>query len=102
MSSATASSYFAAFARFLPDPAALLEDEFARLARSQRWSPRSKRYKDERRNFLMSEYDHHVGYIGTANGVSQWQDLCRELGIDDPPETITRCKKATTRIPFVT
>lgn len=98
MPSATASSYFLGFSDFVPHPSTSIEQEFARLASSRQWSSGSKRYKQERRKFLLSEYDHHVGYIQTANDVSQWQDLCRELGIDNPPQSIKDCKKVKTII----
>jgi len=93
MPSTIASSYFVAFSDFVPDPSASIEQEFARLARYRQWSPSSKRYKKERRKFLLSEYDHHVGYIQAANNISKWQDLCLELGINDPPQSISDCKK---------
>ena len=86
------SAYSARFPDFIPDPSATLLEEFARLARLRGWQKGSKRYKKERRQYLTSEYDLHIGVIDQGGNLQQFQALCRELGIDDPPDSIRQCK----------
>ena len=86
------SAYFAKFADFTPDPSATVLEEFARLARLRGWKKGGKRYKKERRECLSSEYDLHIGVIDQGGKLQQFQALCRELGINDPPDSIRKCK----------
>lgn len=86
------SAYLARFPEFVPDPSAALLAEFARLANLRHWQHGSKRYKKERRDYLTSEYDLHVGVIDQRGKLQQFQALCRELRIDNPPDSIRQCR----------
>ena len=86
------STYFARFPNFVPDPSAELLTEFARLATACDWKEGSKRYRKERRACLLSEYDQHVGSVDLPGKLQQLQALVSELGIENPPDTITQCK----------
>ena len=98
MSSSTSSTYLSSFAMFKPNASASLEDEFARLAVERHWAPHSKKYKTERRKFLISEYNEHVGYVEVKNKLYHWQELCREVGIRIPPPSITQCRKVLSKL----
>ena len=89
------SAYLAKFPGFVPAPHASLHEEFGQLAISSNWKPNGKRYRREWRDYLMSEYNLHIGVIDETGKLEQLQDLCRELGIQNVPDTITKCKKVS-------
>ena len=86
------STYFSRFAGFIPDPNAEILTEFARLATSRGWKKGGKRYKKERREYLLFEYDEHVGGLVLEGKLEQLQALCHMLGIQEAPNSIKQCK----------
>lgn len=90
--------YFDRFPGFEPDPHRSLNEEFQRLARFQRWNRKSDRYARERRNFLLAEFDQHLGLTERSKKLEDWQALCKELGVKSIPNSIRQCKKVSLAI----
>lgn len=82
--------YFTRFEGFEHDETAALLQEFNRLAITQDWSTHSQRYRKERDKCIAEEFQRHYGR--DDNNLNQWQELCREVGLD-PPTSIKKCKK---------
>ncbi|KAK0654747.1 hypothetical protein B0T16DRAFT_395621 [Cercophora newfieldiana] len=112
-------SHFAKFKseHFTPDDTASFDSEFARLASSQEWIPGSREYTRNRTIALCEELHNHYfsqpsvptikeepeGFCDSDNPVPSeqeateirrngYQALCREVGIDPPPQNIGDCK----------
>jgi len=85
--------YLQAFPEFTPDPRASVVTEFERLAGIKRWRPTSKKYRSQRRKYLLSEYDLNLGNLDKENKLEDFQELCRKLRIKNVPTSITKCKK---------
>jgi hypothetical protein len=80
--------WWSAFPGFTPDPTARFKQEFARLAKEQGWDTVTK--KNMMPEALMAEVEHH--YSGSWNRLDRWQDLCKDLGLEDIPTSITKCR----------
>jgi len=89
---APSSSYFSGFAAqgFTIDPNVPFQDEFARLALHMGWQSGTQTRVEQWRNALESEMGDQYG---DSSKLSGWQALCVEVGIENPPESITKCKK---------
>ncbi|KAL8822354.1 MAG: hypothetical protein Q9191_006913 [Dirinaria sp. TL-2023a] len=85
--------YLARFANFTQDAKATALGTFNKLAKIQGWAPGSEEYEDERITYLLSAYDTHVGCLFQENMLQGLQQLCRELGVDTVPGSITKCKQ---------
>lgn len=88
--SSPSKGYFAKLKTFEPDQEASLVQEFNRLALSQGWSVRSKRYKKEKQKCFAEEFEQEFG--AEEGKLKGWQQLCRDVGIE-PRASITQCKK---------
>lgn len=85
-----ASAFWLQFPGFVPQPKASFKSEFTRLAKSQSWSKETQ--QKCRIVALVSEFSHHYGTCMTS--LEHWQQVCRDVGIDEVPGTITKCRKA--------
>ena len=81
------------FANFVPSPAASFKSEFGRLAQGQGWGKKQKHKQ------LVALLTSDVTfYWGEDEGkLSRYQELCEDMGIEDVPTTITKCKKVGQR-----
>ena len=89
-------SYFDAYEGFTPKPHETVEKEFNRLANIRGWIAGTKKYHQEHRRCLYSEFDTHVGMIVVDDNLNSWQSLCLEVGVSTIPGSITQCKKVHT------
>ncbi|KAK5936607.1 hypothetical protein PMZ80_011135 [Knufia obscura] len=87
--------YFGRFGGFEHDESASLVEEFDRLALHQSWSSKSKRYRQEKQKCFAEEFHRHYGK--DTNKLSNWQHLCREVGIE-PQKSITQCKRMLSKV----
>ncbi|KAF2684414.1 hypothetical protein K458DRAFT_417998 [Lentithecium fluviatile CBS 122367] len=88
--SASEPSYFSRFTTFAPKADTNFLAQFNALAISQGWS---KKEKAKRRvDAIQGEFEYLYGTDTTR--LDKWQDLCREVGIEEVPGSITKCKKA--------
>lgn len=74
--------------------ATTLVEEFERLALDRNWAPGSKRYRQQKQKYFAREFHQQFGQ--DENRLHGWQNLCRDVGIDPPPESIGQCKKVET------
>ncbi|MCJ1254184.1 hypothetical protein MMC24_001998 [Lignoscripta atroalba] len=91
-------SYFDAYEGFTPKPHETVEKEFNRLANIRGWIAGTKKYHQEHRRCLYSEFDTHVGMIVVDDNLNSWQSLCLEVGVSTIPGSITQCKKALKKV----
>lgn len=71
-------------------PAESLHQSFATLATTQHLRPGTKKYRKARERFIVEEFD---DYFGEDTKLGNWQKLCLDLGMEDPPQSITQCRK---------
>jgi hypothetical protein len=60
------------------------------------WRQGSDTYRQERTLFITNEFNTHFGVDATK--LQNWQSLCRELQIEKPIDTITKCRKALAEV----
>ncbi|KAF2109620.1 hypothetical protein BDV96DRAFT_691644 [Lophiotrema nucula] len=92
LASATGSAYWKQFIGFEPNPDANVPDEFDRLSLHEGWTSGSSEWRSQKGDAYEEEFEHWYG--AEKDKLKTWQDLCREVGIDPAPETITQCRKA--------
>jgi hypothetical protein len=85
----TAANCFTQYEGFAEDPLAGFIANFDRLAINERWSKNQK--KKHRAEAVEFEMARHYGT--DMSKLEKWQDLCCEVGIEDTPPSITKCKK---------
>ena len=83
--------FFDQFPGFEPNPTSKIGSEFARLARFKQWKRGSKTWKNNRNSFYVSQFISHYG--GDSTRLETWQNLCREVRVKGPIDSITKCKK---------
>lgn len=85
------SDWFSAFANFAYDPGSGLKSNFDRLATRRGWGQKlkRKRWTQCQTTCFTALY----GGDADLNKLEKWQDLCREVHIADPAESISGCKK---------
>jgi hypothetical protein len=85
------SDWFSAFTNFVYDPRSGLKKNFDRLAAQRGWGQKlkNKHWTECQNNCFTSLY----GGDADKYKLEKWQDLCREVHITDPPQSITGCKK---------
>lgn len=88
-SSSASDGYFDRHTNFAQNPEADLSAEFARLAIAKGWS--KKQQKAHKAEAIEAEFGRLYGT--SYDKLESWQDLCREVGIDPVPQSITQCKK---------
>ena len=89
-------AYFNRFPTFASNSDAPLIEVFQQLAISESWGKKSKKFKEERRRYMLALADTHLGSIdrgGAAEKLVGLQGLCEELGVSPVPTSITQCKK---------
>lgn len=85
----TGAPFWYQFKGFEPQPAATFKDEFARLAQQQKWGKKTK--KKRRAEALTSEITFHHGT--SLHKLDRWRELCEEMGVEEVPNSITKCKQ---------
>lgn len=93
MASSGRKPYLQAFPDFTPNPRVSVVTEFERLAGIKRWKPSTKKYRSQRSEYLLSEYDLNLGNLDKENSLEKFQELCRKLGTKTIPTSVTQCKK---------
>ncbi|KAH7088223.1 hypothetical protein FB567DRAFT_559904 [Paraphoma chrysanthemicola] len=88
-STSAVSDFWLQFVGFEPNPTATFKAEFARLAAHQDWATPTKRERQV--EALTAEVAFHYGTC--MDKLSHWQQLCEDVGIEDVPSSITKCKK---------
>jgi hypothetical protein len=88
--------WFSAFINFTYDPSSGLRSNFDRLATQRGWGRKlkQKRWTECQTTCFTALY----GGDADKNKLEKWQDLCREVHIADPPNSISGCKKVTTTL----
>lgn len=84
-----AATWFSAFPAFTYNPSTSLQHNFTRLAAARQWGPKltATRWVQCQRALFGSLY-------GTdTSKLAIWQAICRDVGIQVPPGSITGCKK---------
>ncbi|KAF2726559.1 hypothetical protein EJ04DRAFT_582593 [Polyplosphaeria fusca] len=87
--------YWYQFPGFTPNPTMSFKKEFKRLADSQGWSARSKKYHDEKAAACYAEFFFHFNMGEGRHPLQDWQVICEAVGIKDPPGSINMCKKGS-------
>jgi hypothetical protein len=82
-------AWFQKFQNFAHDPAAGIASNFERLAAERNWGDGLKR----RRWAECQEEEFGRAYGTDTTKLDIWQNLCREVHISDPPDSIAKCKK---------
>jgi hypothetical protein len=85
------SHFWSQFSGFVPQPKASFKSEFNRLAKSSGWNAKIK--KQRQIEGLKVEFDFHYGTCMTK--LDHWQQLCKDVGVKEVPESITKCKKVS-------
>lgn len=88
MSTSQAGSWFSKFPPFLYDPTAGLKSNFDRLAADRKWG--KKLQKKRWAECQEEEFGHAYGSDFTK--LEAWQNLCIEVYIINPPDSIKQCK----------
>lgn len=73
-----------------------LTANFAQLATTQNLQPGSKRYRKAQAQFIVAEFN---AYFGEDTKLANWQKLCTDMGIEGPPRSINKCRKACCVLP---
>ncbi|KAF2444630.1 hypothetical protein P171DRAFT_472669 [Karstenula rhodostoma CBS 690.94] len=86
------SDWFSNFAGFQYEPSSGLRRNFDRLASQRGWGRKleKKRWTECQTTCFAALY----GGDADKNKLEKWQDLCREVHITDPPDSISGCRKA--------
>ncbi|KAF2658511.1 hypothetical protein K491DRAFT_756030 [Lophiostoma macrostomum CBS 122681] len=85
-------AFTARYPGFQPDDTETLAQTFKRLSVYNNWPKKGKKQSQRRTHFYAAEFAAHYGTDGTK--LEGWQKLCIDVGIEDPPQSITKCKKA--------
>lgn len=87
-------AFWARFQGFTPDPNSSLITNFNLLSTAQNWAPAGRARSRAHRRFRSAMIDEFNATYGTDNNdLESWKNLCRVVGIDPVPETITQCRK---------
>lgn len=87
-------AFYSHFRDFTPDPALSLFANFDALAISRGWAPGGRARTRARRHFRNAMIEEFNATYGTDDrNLASWQNLCRVVGVQSPPDSITQCKK---------
>jgi hypothetical protein len=90
-------SYWDRFRDFDHNPNAPIKKEFRRLAQLKEWTgkdpAKKKKYRKEWAKCFRSEFKKHYG--DNASSLAGWQSLCREVGLEDIPDSVTECRSVS-------
>ncbi len=82
-------TWFSRFGRFVYDTSADLRTNFDRLAVEQNWREQTKRrFWPE-----CQEAEFALHFSSDTTKLEKWQELCRTVGIEEVPRSITQCRK---------
>lgn len=84
------SSWFDRYPDFTPNEAGLWKN-FCRLSKTRKWGGKKK--GDLWIQCLIAEFNNKVASQADVGKLEKWQELCRDVYIANPPESITQCKK---------
>lgn len=84
-------TWFSPYTDFAYDSTADLKSNFDRLALQRKWGHKlkAKRWSECQTTMFASLYGHDT----EVSKLERWQDLCREVLIDSPPNSISGCRK---------
>ena len=84
------SDWFSGFTNFVYEPSSDLKSNFDRLVSQRGWGRklRNKRWNECQTFCFAALYGSHAD----ENKLEKWQDLCREVHITDPPQSISGCR----------
>ncbi|KAG8723759.1 hypothetical protein FRC09_001845 [Ceratobasidium sp. 395] len=86
-------AFFAQFKDFSYDPFKSVAGEFKRLKRTRQWEKGINR-REALGNYKLALVLQFNDTYGTdQNDLASWQNLCRALGIEDIPDSLSACKK---------
>ncbi|PWY89101.1 hypothetical protein BO70DRAFT_426767 [Aspergillus heteromorphus CBS 117.55] len=89
-------SFFDDYPAFKLDPSAPITAEFKRLANQRHWKKGSKTWRNMWNRFTTMEYEELIG--NHLAGLDGWRDLCEELDLPGPFDSIRQCKKALSKV----
>jgi hypothetical protein len=96
MSNSNTPAWFSKFNNFTYDPNAGIKSNFNRLAEIRGWRKQLKATKWM--NCQMALFNSLYG--DDTSKLEIWQDLCREVYINKPPNSIKGCKKVIAPLKF--
>ena len=88
------SSFFTRYSTFSPEPEEGVLEEFERLALHKHWIPDSNVYIKKRMTCLSMEASACFTGMGRTT-LQKLQRLCREVGIQSVPNSVTACRKGS-------
>ncbi|KAL6711225.1 hypothetical protein ACN47E_005756 [Coniothyrium glycines] len=91
-STAEAISWFSSFPPFEYNTAQTLQQNFARLSASRHWGKELNR-----KRWIQCQtavFGALFGRDADVGRLERWQDLCREVGVENVPGSIGKCKAA--------
>ncbi|KAG8725502.1 hypothetical protein FRC12_001369 [Ceratobasidium sp. 428] len=86
-------AFFAQFEDFSYDPSQSVAGEFKRLQKTTEWKKGINRGEALVNYKLALVLQFNETYGTNQNDLASWQNLCRALGVDDVPDTLSACKK---------
>jgi hypothetical protein len=96
-STSIAPEWFSKFANFVYDPTSGLRSNFDRLAAHRKWGHKLKRKWWT--NCQTVCFNALYGGDADIDKLEKWQALCHEVGIANPPRSISGCKKVQSSLP---
>ncbi|CAK7244402.1 MAG: hypothetical protein STHCBS139747_005940 [Sporothrix thermara] len=85
--------FFALYPEFPYDFSLQPATSFRKLRHFYGWRKRSDEDVEAWEDYQHALMDEVRLWFGTTENLSSWHQLCRAVGIQDPPETKTQCKK---------
>ncbi|KAF5354974.1 hypothetical protein D9756_005613 [Leucocoprinus leucothites] len=86
--------FFASYAAFTYNPSAPSTREFRRLAKANQWEPKTGPLIGANKAFktaLIRQFN--VSYGTNKSSLPDWQGVLRQMGVSDPPHTISGCQE---------
>lgn len=84
-------SWFDQFPPFTHDPSTGLRSNFNRLAAQRHWGKKLQRTRWTQCQIF--EFGRLYGDDEDVGKLEKWQDLCREVRVEQVPGSVTQCKK---------
>ncbi|KAJ5937554.1 hypothetical protein N7454_003896 [Penicillium verhagenii] len=89
-------SFFESFPGFSHHPKNPVSKEFERLSTWRGWKTGSARWKKNWNRCMAEQYHSLIGI--RVNDLSTWQRMCQKVSLDGDLSSITKCRKALTRV----
>lgn len=93
--SARSPSWFDRYPDFAPSKAGLWNN-FCRLSKKRQWG--SEKKGEMWIQCLIAEFNNKVASQAEIGKLEKWQELCRDVYINNPPASIKQCKKVCINI----